>query len=272
MAAAIEQSHDEWGIIWPPSLAPFEFSLVSIEAEDGNEAIRAESQKAYDLIHASGFSALWDDRDERPGVKFKDADLIDLPFRIVIRAKTLKDGECEFKRRAEKAAVRWKLADIPAKLSDNPYLMAEDPDYSNRLKGLGADSLVRAMLDGDWDRLTPEERAQRDAIISSNEDSTTLSRKLIETCCPKRFFHLAQQNVEVGKGWGGLSECNCLFDRDTLLEDLASIRQKMRSNLVEFLFGAVGRPSDGPFVGAVGVDANENDVVHSFPPRDSRES
>lgn len=118
VAAAIEQSHDDWGIIWPPSLAPFEFSLVSIEAEGDNEAIKAESQKAYDLVHAAGFSALWDDRDERPGVKFKDADLIGLPFRLVISAKTLKDGECEFKRRAEKTAVRWKLADIPAKLAE----------------------------------------------------------------------------------------------------------------------------------------------------------
>ncbi|MEI7481258.1 MAG: proline--tRNA ligase [Elusimicrobiota bacterium] len=116
VAAAIEQSHDEYGIIWPPSIAPFEFSLVSIETEA--PGILDESQKVYDQIHAAGLSVLWDDRDERPGVKFKDADLIGLPFRIVVSAKTLKDGDCEFKRRAEKTALRWKLADLPAKLSE----------------------------------------------------------------------------------------------------------------------------------------------------------
>jgi len=116
VAAAIEQSHDEWGIIWPPSLAPFEFSLVTIETED--KASMAQSQKVYEQIHAAGFSALWDERNERPGVKFKDADLIGLPYRIVVSAKTLKDGECEFKKRVEKTAIRWKLAEIPAKLAD----------------------------------------------------------------------------------------------------------------------------------------------------------
>jgi prolyl-tRNA synthetase len=62
--------------------------------------------------------ALWDDRDERPGVKFKDADLIGLPWRIVVSSKTLKDGECEFKRRASKDALRWKLSEVPAKLKE----------------------------------------------------------------------------------------------------------------------------------------------------------
>jgi len=116
VAAAIEQGHDECGIIWPPSIAPFVFALVSLEIE--NPEVMPKSQAVYDQIHASGFSVLWDERDERPGVKFKDADLIGLPFRIVISPKTLKDGECEFKRRVEKTAVRWKLSELPAKLSE----------------------------------------------------------------------------------------------------------------------------------------------------------
>ena len=116
VAAAIEQSHDEWGIIWSPALAPFEFSLVTIETED-KESME-QSRKVYEQVHAAGFSALWDERNERPGVKFKDADLIGLPYRIVVSAKTLKDGECEFKKRTEKTAVRWKLSELAASLAE----------------------------------------------------------------------------------------------------------------------------------------------------------
>ncbi len=115
-AAAIEAGHDDWGIIWPPSIAPFEFSLISIESAD--QAVADASAAVYAAVKAEGMEALWDDRDERPGVKFKDADLIGLPWRVVVSSKTLRDGECEFKRRAEKAAVRWKLAEVPARLKE----------------------------------------------------------------------------------------------------------------------------------------------------------
>jgi prolyl-tRNA synthetase len=116
VAAAIEQGHDDWGIIWPPAIAPFEFSLVSIESED--PAVAKASAEIHEAILAGGMDALWDDRNERPGVKFKDADLIGLPWRVVVSAKTLADGECEFKRRASKDAVRWKLSDVPARLKE----------------------------------------------------------------------------------------------------------------------------------------------------------
>ncbi|OIN99931.1 MAG: proline--tRNA ligase [Elusimicrobia bacterium CG_4_10_14_0_2_um_filter_56_8] len=116
VAAAIEQGHDDWGIIWPPAIAPFEFSLVSIESED--KEVAEASSSVYEAIKAEGMEALWDDRDERPGVKFKDADLVGLPWRIVVSSKTLKDGECEFKRRASRDAVRWKLGEVPARLKE----------------------------------------------------------------------------------------------------------------------------------------------------------
>jgi prolyl-tRNA synthetase len=116
VAAAIEQGHDDWGIIWPPAIAPFEFSLVSIESEDA--AVVEASSGIHAAILAEGMDALWDDRNERPGVKFKDADLIGLPWRIVVSTKTLNDGECEFKRRASKDAVRWKLDEVPARLKE----------------------------------------------------------------------------------------------------------------------------------------------------------
>lgn len=114
VAAAIEQANDANGIIWPLPIAPFEFSLISIEGPDKSVAEAAD--KVYSDILASGMDALVDDRDERPGVKFKDADLMGLPYRIVVSEKTLKDGECEFKRRTEQQAVRWKLAELPARL------------------------------------------------------------------------------------------------------------------------------------------------------------
>lgn len=116
VAAAIEQCHDDWGIIWPPQIAPFEFSLISIESE--NKEVVEASQKINDEILAADMDVLWDDRPERAGVKFKDADLIGLPWRIVVSEKTLKTGECEFKLRGTKENIRWKLDEVPAKIAE----------------------------------------------------------------------------------------------------------------------------------------------------------
>jgi len=113
VAAAIEQSHDENGIIWPPEIAPFEFSLITL-GEDDN--ILAAAETVEKEIYAAGMDVLRDDRNERPGVKFKDADLIGLPWRLVISQKTVKDGECEFKRRGSKTAERWKLSETAEKI------------------------------------------------------------------------------------------------------------------------------------------------------------
>ncbi|MBI4655512.1 MAG: proline--tRNA ligase [Elusimicrobia bacterium] len=115
VAAAIEQNHDDWGIIWPQSIAPFEISLISVETEVEN--VRKTSTAIYEQIHKAGLTVLWDDRDERPGVKFKDADLTGIPYRIVVSAKTLKDGEAEFKKRTDKTPVRWKFSELPGKLA-----------------------------------------------------------------------------------------------------------------------------------------------------------
>lgn len=116
IAAAIEQGHDDNGIIWPMPIAPFEFSLVTVETE--NADVYAAAKKIYDEIHAAGMTALWDDRDERPGIKFKDADLVGLPCRIVVSSRTLKDGECEFKKRTDAKAERWKLSEVSARLAE----------------------------------------------------------------------------------------------------------------------------------------------------------
>ena len=97
VAAAIEQGHDADGIIFPMALAPFHVGLIPISLKD--EATREATFKLYDELSAAGLEALLDDRDERPGVKFKDCDLLGLPLRVVIGPKTLAAGTAEVRRR-----------------------------------------------------------------------------------------------------------------------------------------------------------------------------
>ena len=115
VAAAIEQSHDENGIIWPAPLAPFDVALVAIDY-DSNPDVKKHTDEICTALEEKGLSVLVDDRDERPGVKFKDMDLIGLPYRLVISSRTVKDGQCEYKKRNEKEAVRWSLAEAVSNL------------------------------------------------------------------------------------------------------------------------------------------------------------
>jgi prolyl-tRNA synthetase len=89
LTAAVEQSNDENGFWLPPSIAPFEVVVVSTNSKD--EAIRRASEDVARQLEASGFDVLLDDRDERPGVKFKDADLVGIPFRINVGKKVTED-------------------------------------------------------------------------------------------------------------------------------------------------------------------------------------
>ncbi len=95
MASIIEQHHDEHGIIWPMSVAPFHVHIVSL----GDKEL-ALAEELYEQLTSSGVEVLLDDRDERPGVKFKDADLIGIPIRITIGAKSLAEGKVELKLRS----------------------------------------------------------------------------------------------------------------------------------------------------------------------------
>jgi len=97
VAAIIEQHHDEHGIIWPVSVAPFAVHVVPVNWKD--EAQRAAAERLYAAFNAAGIEALLDDRDERAGVKFKDADLIGLPLRVTVGGKVA-DGLVELKVRA----------------------------------------------------------------------------------------------------------------------------------------------------------------------------
>jgi prolyl-tRNA synthetase len=100
VASAIEQSHDDDGIIWPMPIAPFEVVVTSVGKD---EAVLAAANDVYEKLVAAGVDVLFDDRDERPGVKFKDADLIGFPLRIAIGAKSLANGHLEWSWRKDRA-------------------------------------------------------------------------------------------------------------------------------------------------------------------------
>jgi prolyl-tRNA synthetase len=102
MSAAVEQHHDADGIVWPLSLAPFEIVLVSLNPAD--EAVRREADALYESLVAAGLEVFYDDRDERPGVKFKDADLIGFPIRVNVGGRALKEGNVEIVARRDRAA------------------------------------------------------------------------------------------------------------------------------------------------------------------------
>jgi prolyl-tRNA synthetase len=100
LQAVIEQSHDENGIIWPPAIAPYPVGVVVPNVQHADSVRAAEA--LIKTLEAAGIEVLYDDRDERPGVKFKDADLIGLPLRAVVSERSLAEGKVEIKRRTAK--------------------------------------------------------------------------------------------------------------------------------------------------------------------------
>jgi len=98
IAAAIEQHHDDKGIAWPMSLAPFQVEVIGLQAKD--EEVMAGAAELTDALEALGLEVLFDDRKERPGVKFKDADLVGIPLRVVIARRGLDQGTAEVVTRA----------------------------------------------------------------------------------------------------------------------------------------------------------------------------
>jgi prolyl-tRNA synthetase len=110
VAAAIEQHHDADGIIWPMPLAPVMVEIVPVNWND--PALRQAAETLYTQCLAANVDVLLDDRDERPGVKFKDADLLGIPLRITLGAKTLARGMVELKRRAETQATEVALDQV----------------------------------------------------------------------------------------------------------------------------------------------------------------
>jgi len=100
VGAAIEQNHDDRGIIWPEPLAPFDVVLIPINMQR-SEALREAAEALYADLIVRGVDVLFDDRDARPGVKFADAELIGIPHRIVISDRGLEAGELEYRHRRD---------------------------------------------------------------------------------------------------------------------------------------------------------------------------
>lgn len=113
MASVVEAHHDDFGIIWPKEIAPFQVHLVTLGKD---EESMAASQKLYQELKDEGLEVLWDDRNERPGVKFKDADLWGCPLRIGVGGKALKEGLAEWKLRAEKGFEKYPLEEMKSRI------------------------------------------------------------------------------------------------------------------------------------------------------------
>jgi prolyl-tRNA synthetase len=98
LAAIIEEHHDERGIVWPANLAPFDVHIVAIQPDKGG--VRGVAERLYGELMAEGVEVLYDDRDESPGVKFNDADLLGVPLRVTVSPRNLENDQLEVKRRA----------------------------------------------------------------------------------------------------------------------------------------------------------------------------
>ncbi len=116
MAAAIEQNHDDKGIIWPSPIAPYHLYLCPLHME--NPQVAGAAEKLYAELEAQGSEVLFDDRNESPGVKFNDADLLGIPFRVTISPRTLEADSVEVKRRSEKQSQLLPLKGIATGLKE----------------------------------------------------------------------------------------------------------------------------------------------------------
>lgn len=113
LGAAIEQGHDERGIVWPAAMAPFEVVVCPI-GYDRNESVRAAADRLHDELAAAGVDVMLDDRGERPGAMFADWELIGVPHRVVISDRGLKDGKVEYQGRRDAQATAVSASDVLA--------------------------------------------------------------------------------------------------------------------------------------------------------------
>jgi prolyl-tRNA synthetase len=113
VAAAIEQNHDERGIIWPAPIAPFQVVLVPLNLQK-SARVREVSDRLYAELGAAGIEVLYDDRDARPGVKFADAELLGIPHRLVVAERGLEAGKLEYRHRRETESTEFPAADAVA--------------------------------------------------------------------------------------------------------------------------------------------------------------
>jgi prolyl-tRNA synthetase len=117
VAAAIEQNHDENGMILPFAIAPFEVEVLPVNTSHGESMEIADT--LYRTLLDKGIDTILDDREERPGVKFKDCDLIGIPLRVTIGERGLKEGRVDIKMRTEREPVRVPKEDVLEKVMEH---------------------------------------------------------------------------------------------------------------------------------------------------------
>ena len=115
VAAAIEQNHDDKGIIWPDAISPYEVVLVEINPK-GDKALKSLCSQLYNSLKDKGHEVLWDDREQSPGVKFSDMELIGIPRMIIVGEKSFKDNKVEFKIRGQEKISQLVPEEIEDKL------------------------------------------------------------------------------------------------------------------------------------------------------------
>ncbi len=116
MQTIVETNNDAKGIIWPLAVAPFHAHVIALMGKD--EAVRTAADALVADLEAAGVEVLYDDRDDSAGVKFADADLIGIPFRLTVSARTLKESSVELKGRTEEKGVMIPRGWIIAKMRD----------------------------------------------------------------------------------------------------------------------------------------------------------
>jgi prolyl-tRNA synthetase len=116
VAAAIEQSSDEHGIIFPMPIAPFQVLILPVNMK--LDLLRSAAEELYRELSDTGLEVLYDDREETPGIKFKDADLIGIPLRVTLGEKNLKNGLVEIKRRGTGETILVKRNEVKAKVRE----------------------------------------------------------------------------------------------------------------------------------------------------------
>ncbi len=115
VAAAIEQNHDAKGIVWPMPLAPFQVLITLVNPKD--EAVCTAGERLYAELQAAGVDVLLDDRDERPGSKFADADLLGMPLRVTVGSRSLQEGALELQERRSGERTLLPLAEAAARIT-----------------------------------------------------------------------------------------------------------------------------------------------------------
>jgi prolyl-tRNA synthetase len=115
VGAVIEASHDDAGIVWPDSIAPFSVGLINLKA--GDAATDQAAETLYERLDKAGFSVLYDDLDHRAGAKFASMDLIGLPWQVIVGPRGVERGEVEIKRRATGARETLSLDEVINRLT-----------------------------------------------------------------------------------------------------------------------------------------------------------